>query len=325
MLQIDILPWIEKYRPHNFENVISHKNTIDILQNFIKSGTMPHLLFYGPPGTGKTSIINVCAKKLYGDQYDLMVLSINASEERGIEVVRTNIIQFVSTKNVFCDNPNMFKLVILDEADAMTTDAQAILRKVIEKYTANTRFCLICNYIKKINIALQSRCTKFRFSPLLENAILFKMNDIVKAENININERAKKTIIKRANGDMRKILNILQVTSMAYNEMITEQIVNRCIGYPTTLVIDKLYNSLLFDSFDDSYELFIKIKSDYEYSLNDILFEIHDKLVNYLLVNNDKKILKIISLLSEIEYNVSYCTSDILQMTAIIGIFKLIR
>lgn len=322
----DNLPWIEKYRPQHFNKIISHGQIIETLQNFIKNKTLPHLLFYGPPGSGKTSLINVCARELYGDQYDLMVLEINASEERGIQIVRENIQNFVSKKNVFSNDPNMFKLVILDEADAMTSDAQAMLRRVIEKYTVNTRFCLICNYIKKINIALQSRCIKFRFSSLNDKNIKIRVKEIAELEKINLMQSGLNTIIKRAKGDMRKILNILQTVSMTYNK-ITENNVNICLGYPTTNDIDTILVSLLNDTYNESYDIINNIIINNGYSLIDIINELYEKLVSNITSNNSDNMydLQIINLLSQIEYNLSFCSTETLQINSLIGIFKLIK
>ncbi len=148
-------PWSEKYRPSKINDVIYHKRIINILEKYIITGRLPHLLFYGPPGTGKTSSIVAFAKQYYGNDFDTMTMILNASEERGIETVRNRIKQFVMTRG-FMDEETTpkFKLVILDEIDAMTDDAQAILRKIIENYVKNVRFCFICNYLKKINPAI---------------------------------------------------------------------------------------------------------------------------------------------------------------------------
>ncbi len=140
---------------------------------------LPHLLFYGPPGTGKTSTILACARKLYGKNLSSMVLELNASDDRGINVVRDEIKTFCSTKQLFSSG---FKLVILDEADAMTNVAQNALRRVIEQYTRNVRFCIICNYVGKIIPAIQSRCTRFRFAPLQEAHIQSRLQFILDQE-----------------------------------------------------------------------------------------------------------------------------------------------
>lgn len=174
------LPWVEKYRPKKLDDLISHEEIIKTINKFIDENQLPHLLLYGPPGTGKTSTILACARKLYTSaQFNSMVLEMNASDDRGIGIVRGQILSFASTGTMYRSG---FKLIILDEADAMTNDAQNALRRIIEKYTDNVRFCIICNYLGKIIPALQSRCTKFRFGPLSANQIVPRLDDIIKEE-----------------------------------------------------------------------------------------------------------------------------------------------
>jgi replication factor C subunit 3/5 len=333
------LPWIEKYRPETLDEVISHKNILDTLKVFIKNKCFPHLLFYGPPGTGKTSVIMACAKQLYGKYSQLMVMELNASDDRGIEVVRNKIKQFVTTKHVLFKNKdntykgdNTFKLVILDETDAMTADAQAILRKVVEKYTSSTRFCLICNYIQNINPALQSRCVKFRFSPLANTEIKDKISEIVSKENINVTDSGINAILKISRGDMRKILNNLQSTNMAYSK-VTEKSVNNCLGYPRKGQINKIFHLLLNESFADGYAGILEIKNTFGLSLNDIILEIHDNVLNHVLSDDDSKyeylqnlsmpqILNILEKLRTIEFNQSVNTNENIQLGTLVGIFK---
>lgn len=153
--------------------------TCNLVGRFIEKKQLPHLLFYGPPGTGKTSTILACAKQLYNPlQFKTMVMELNASDDRGIDVVRQQILNFASTRTVFGN----FKLIILDEADSMTNDAQNALRRIIEKYTENVRFGIICNYLSKIIPAVQSRCTRFRFGPLTPEQILPRLNNIIEQE-----------------------------------------------------------------------------------------------------------------------------------------------
>jgi replication factor C subunit 3/5 len=177
--QQDSLPWVEKYRPKDFSELVAHEDITNTIQRLIDQNRLPHLLFYGPPGTGKTSTILACARRLYGPNYHSMVLELNASDDRGIDVVREQIKDFASTRKIFSSG---IKLVILDEADAMTNAAQAALRRVIEKFTKNTRFCLICNYISKIIPALQSRCTRFRFGPIPKDAVSKRLNHVIECE-----------------------------------------------------------------------------------------------------------------------------------------------
>ena len=333
----DTLPWIEKYRPSSLNEIISHDEIIATLRIFIKKRCLPHLLFYGPPGTGKTSTIMACAKELYGEYYTFMVMELNASDDRGIEVVRNKIKQFVTSQNVFFgENPaerqNMFKLVILDETDAMTADAQAILRKVVEKYTVNTRFCLICNYIQNINPALQSRCTKFRFAPLDKENITNKVNDVIAKENIKVTKTGLDVIIRRSYGDMRKVLNNLQSTSMSH-DIVNEENVNLCLGYPSRAQMKTITSSLINDNFEQCYTKISEIKQMYGLSVNDIIRELHDVLLNDILITENEvnpdvrklsvnKVTDILDKLRLVELNQAVCTIDNIQIAAIVGIFK---
>lgn len=318
----DILPWIEKYRPVSLDLILSHDSIRASLKTFIQKKCLPHLLFYGPPGSGKTSMIMACVKELYGESLPFMVKELNASDDRGIEVVRSVIKHFVMSQNVFYGKDStIFKMVILDEADAMTSDAQAILRKIVEKYGITTRFCLICNYIQNIDPALQSRCTKFRFAPLDKKNIIKKINEIVSLESLSITETGIDTIIKRSNGDMRKILNILQSTHMAY-DIINETNINKCLGYPRKNMMGIIINSLTKDIFSNCYRDILAIKKKYALSVSDIIEEIQILLTDKSPFTQIETI-KILDKLRLIEYNVALNTSDTIQITALIGIFKL--
>ena len=173
------LPWVEKYRPSSLDDLVSHQDIITTIKRFIDQDKLPHLLFYGPPGTGKTSTILACAKHLYSTNSKSMVLELNASDDRGIDVVRDQIKTFASTKTLFSSG---FKLIVLDEADQLTQTAQNALRRVIEQYTKNVRFCIICNYVGKIIPALQSRCTRFRFAPLEPEQIAQRLDVVIEQE-----------------------------------------------------------------------------------------------------------------------------------------------
>jgi replication factor C subunit 3/5 len=323
------LPWIEKYRPITLNDVISQSNITSVLKTFIKTQCFPHLLFYGKSGVGKTSTITACAKQLYGDQYPYMVLELNASDDRGIEVVRNRIITFATSKSIFLgQRSSAFKLVILDETDAMTHDAQAILRNVVENCTVNTRFCLICNYIKNINPALQSRCTKFRFAPLKLEDIKKKVMYIARNEHITVTDTGITTLVKRSKGDMRKVLNVLQSTSMIYKK-VTEETVNSCIGYPQKDQIKIIFESLVKDTFLDTFNKISTIKNDTGLSLNDILNELHDIIVESIIKEDsidtldEKKIIQILDRIRDIEFNQSSNSTESIQLGALIGIFKM--
>lgn len=319
------LPWIEKFRPDTLDQIISHNNIINTLKTFIKKRQFPHLILRGPPGTGKTSAIMACARELYGNNYSIMVLDINASEERGIEVVRNKINDFVTTKGVFLEkNISTFKMVILDEADAMTSDAQAMLVGVIEKFAINVRFCLICNYIKKISPAIQSRCTIFKFSPLRKSDIAKKLNDISIEMNLKITSDGIDTIIKISKGDMRRVLNILQATSMAYSE-INEKNVANCIGYPHSSDMKIIMNSLMTKKYSITYSDISNIIAQNGYSMSDVINEITDTVLNKFMNNeiSQQEIIMIFSNLRNIEMNLTICPNESIQLCGLIGLFKL--
>uniref|UniRef100_I1P4S3 AAA+ ATPase domain-containing protein n=1 Tax=Oryza glaberrima TaxID=4538 RepID=I1P4S3_ORYGL len=203
-------PWVEKYRPQSLGDVAAHRDIVDTIDRLTNENRLPHLLLYGPPGTGKTSTILAVARKLYGSQYGNMILELNASDERGIDVVRQQIQDFASARSLSFGAKQSVKMVLLDEADAMTKDAQFALRRVIEKHTRSTRFALICNHVNKIIPALQSRCTRFRFAPLDGTHVRERLKHIIQSEGLDVDDGGLTALVRLSNGDMRKALNILQ-------------------------------------------------------------------------------------------------------------------
>ena len=197
-----------------------HQDILATINKFLDSNRLPHLLLYGPPGTGKTSTILALARRIYGaENLRQMVLELNASDDRGIDVVREQIKTFASTRQIFNLGAAQassrtglatFKLIILDEADAMTNTAQMALRRIMEKYTANTRFCIIANYSHKLSPALLSRCTRFRFSPLKERDIRVLVDKVIDEEGVKIMPEATESLVRLSKGDMRRALNVLQ-------------------------------------------------------------------------------------------------------------------
>lgn len=321
----ELLPWVEKYRPKTLNDVISHETIIATLKQFIKNNYFPHMLLSGPPGTGKTSAIMACARELYKDNYSLMVLDINASEERGIEVVRNKIKDFICTKGIFLkDKASAFKLVILDEADAMTSDAQAMLVSFMEHYSVNVRFCLICNYIKKICPAIQSRCTVFKFSPLNKLDITKKIKEVCESSKTMITNDGIETLIKTSKGDMRKVLNTLQVTNMSH-EIINSDSITTCIGYPTPVHMDMIYNLLIHKSYGECANEITSIVEQNGYALSDIVTELTCITTNNFLNNiiPQDKYMKILITMRNIETNLTLCPNESIQLLGLIGLFKL--
>ncbi|KAL2178526.1 P-loop containing nucleoside triphosphate hydrolase protein [Thermothelomyces heterothallicus CBS 202.75] len=211
-------PWVEKYRPKKLSDVTAQDHTITVLERTLQASNLPHMLFYGPPGTGKTSTILALAKELYGPELmKSRVLELNASDERGISIVREKVKDFARTQ---LTNPPPgyksrypcppFKIIILDEADSMTQDAQSALRRTMETYSKITRFCLICNYVTRIIDPLASRCSKFRFKSLDQGNARRRLEDIAKLEGVPIDDGAVDALIKCSDGDLRKAITFLQ-------------------------------------------------------------------------------------------------------------------
>ncbi|KJE89505.1 replication factor C 5 [Capsaspora owczarzaki ATCC 30864] len=311
------LPWVEKYRPSSLDELISHKDIISTIDRFITEDRVPHLLFYGPPGTGKTSTILACAKKMYGNRMQSMVLELNASDDRGIGVVREQIKEFASTRTITSSGGT--KLVILDEADAMTSDAQAALRRVIEKYTRNTRFCLICNYVSKITPAIQSRCTRFRFAPLSSEQMLDRLNFVIESERVNVTDDGKAALMRLAQGDMRKVLNILQSTAMAF-DTVDETSVYTCTGFPLPADIETIVQWLLNEPFTSAMANIGELKLQKGLALQDILREVHEFMARIEFPANVR--IYLLKQLADIEYRLSAGTNERIQLGSLVAVFN---
>lgn len=233
-----ITPWVEKHRPISLSNVNSQPQAITTLSQMVATKDVPHLLFHGPPGSGKTSTALALARDLYGDTMSANVLELNASDERGIKVVRDRVKVFANTSST-AD----FKVVILDEADSMTQDAQSALRRIIENFSSITRFILICNYVSRISEPLCSRCAKFRFTPVSVDSISARLRSIAHSEGI-MDTEVIDYIATIVNGDMRRAVMLLQ-SSSALNASISQQDVEEMAGYMPTHKVQTVFAAVM--------------------------------------------------------------------------------
>jgi replication factor C subunit 2/4 len=322
------VPWVDKYRPKKLNDIIQQDEIKTILKNLLISGNIPHLLLYGPPGTGKTSTILACCNELFGPiNFNNRVIELNASDERGINIVRTKIIDFAK-KSLSNSDKNFpspsFKIIILDEADAMTVEAQSALRKIIEDYSNTTRFCFICNYINQIIDPIISRCMKFRFKPILKKNIILKLQDICNKENFIINNKYLKLINNISNGDSRKAIMILQNLKYIYdfnNNSITKKDIYNITGYVSV----RLLNKILLICIDKNTNLndILNIVDKFRlkgYPINSILNSLCINILNSEYFNDIQK--------SDIFFNISICEKKLIdgadEYVQIVNIFTYI-
>eukprot|EP00475_Leptophrys_vorax_P018040 TRINITY_DN2465_c0_g1_i1.p1 TRINITY_DN2465_c0_g1~~TRINITY_DN2465_c0_g1_i1.p1 ORF type:complete len:366 (+),score=120.76 TRINITY_DN2465_c0_g1_i1:35-1132(+) len=315
------LPWVEKYRPAQLSDLVSQDDIISTVERLVQSNRLPHLLLYGPPGTGKTSTALAISRLLNGSKRSgSMTLELNASDARGIAVVRDKIKSFASTQQIFQTG---LKFIILDEADSMTSAAQFSLRRIMEKYTKTTRFCIICNYVNKVIPALQSRCTKFRFSPLAKEDITTKLREVASKEGVNLTDAGLKGILHLSGGDMRRCLNIMQACHMAYSE-VDERNVYLCTGNATPEEVRGGLGALLNFEFTEAFKHIQRLQVEKGFALSDMVRELHI----YVLHMSDlpDEVLRfLLEKLAELEYDLSHETSQHLQTGALVSIFQIAR
>lgn len=297
--------WIEKYRPTSLDNVISHGAIIQTIKKFIESGELPHLLLYGGAGTGKTSTILALVKSIYGDHYKHMMLELNASDNRNIKVVRDIIKEYASTKNMFVKG---YKIIILDEADSMTDKAQFCLRRIMETYTENVRFCLICNYINKIIPALQSRCLCFNFYPIGGELIKNRLNEILDEEEIGVDEESLDIIVDKSGGDMRKCLNILQSATIIHGQEkeIDKGQLCKILGYSSSGDVENIIGKLMnVKNIRKTIEEICGILTENDLQIEYVLIELH----KYLIQEGHGRLGFLLQKIADVEEDLSNGTS----------------
>eukprot|EP00879_Flechtneria_rotunda_P009620 GHRR01010067.1.p1 GENE.GHRR01010067.1~~GHRR01010067.1.p1 ORF type:complete len:338 (+),score=104.85 GHRR01010067.1:488-1501(+) len=240
-------PWVEKYRPRNVNEVAHQEEVVQTLKKSLETANLPHLLFYGPPGTGKTSTALAIARQLYGPELmKTRVMELNASDERGINVVRQKVKAFAaaSVGQPLAGYPcPPYKLLILDEADSMTQDAQNALRRTLEAYSKVTRFCFICNYVSRIIEPLASRCAKFRFRPLHKEVMFDRVQYICSKEDVQLDPGAFTLLAQVAGGDLRKAVTTLQSAVRLGGSKVSRQSILDVSGQVPPAVIQQLLES----------------------------------------------------------------------------------
>ena len=316
--QIKKIPWIEKYRPYNIRDIMLDKIVSLEINNIIKNKEIPNMILTGTPGTGKTTTLLCLIYKLYGPYIKDAVLELNASDDRGIQSINTNVINFCNYLLPYKDEDVPYaqhKLVIFDEADNMTDKALPIISMLMDKYYKTTRFVFTCNTSSKIIESIQSRCKILRFKRLTKEQAINKLEDICKKEELNYKIDALENIAVMSNGDMRLAINMLQLTNDKYNKITVKHVINACDKPSPMLIKDILLdciNNNLKDAINKTFELKQKGFSGIDIisnSFNVLKLNICDD------INNDTKI-KLLYIISEHLADISKFIDTDVQLTS---------
>jgi replication factor C subunit 2/4 len=284
---MDDLPLVEKYRPQKLDHIIGNTNQIIFFKKFIESGNIPNLLLNGEPGGGKTSAVIALAKEYLGELYSEYCMDLNASDERGIDVVRSKIKIFSQRKSC-C---NKYKIIILDESDNMTNPAQLALKRIMDQYDDTTRFFFTCNSIENIISSLQSKCKIMYFGRIEHNDILIRLDEICRLENLNIEKDALMGIIELSSNkmDVREMLNKIELIKANYGEeQITKQQIYYLCDKPSPIIIREFIEEFSNKNLKECINLIQKLKDD-GYQSSDICITLNNEIMNSLYFDEEEK------------------------------------
>jgi replication factor C small subunit len=311
--------WTEKYRPSQFSEIRGQEEIVKRVKSFVETKNMPHLLFSGPPGVGKTTLSLVIVKQLFGDIWRENFLELNASDERGIDVVRQKVKDFARTKSI---GNVPFKIIYLDESDALTKEAQQALRRTMENYTQTTRFILSCNYASKIIDPIQSRCAVFKFRPLSKEDIFDIIDTIAKKEGLKITEKAKDALYYVSGGDCRKLENVLQSTA-SMGDKIDEENIYAIASYAEPKEIIEVLESCVKGNFEEAKKKLLDTMLKQGLSGIDVIKQIQKECWGIKADNRIK--LEMVKQCGEAEFRMIEGSDEFIQLEALLAKFVLLN
>ncbi|MUV57198.1 replication factor C small subunit [Halogeometricum rufum] len=304
--------WIEKYRPQTLDDVYGQEDIVDRLRSYIEQDDLPHLLFAGPAGVGKTTSATAIARAIYGDDWRGNFLELNASDERGIDVVRDRIKNFARSSFGGFD----YRVIFLDEADSLTSDAQSALRRTMEQFSDNTRFILSCNYSSKIIDPIQSRCAVFRFSPLGDDAVAEQVRDIAAAEDIELTEDGLDALVYAAGGDMRRAINSLQAAATT-GEVVDEEAVYLITSTARPEDIEAMVQSAIDGDFLAARSKLETLLVDTGMAGGDIIDQLHRSVWDFDL--DERTTVRLMERIGEADYRITEGANEQVQLEALLA------
>ena len=304
--------WIEKYRPESLADVKGHEDIVPRLSKYVEQDDLPHLMFAGPAGVGKTASAGAIARELYGDDWREHFLELNASDQRGIDVVRDRIKNFARSSFGGVE----YRIIFLDEADALTSDAQSALRRTMEQFSHNTRFILSCNYSSQIIDPIQSRCAVFRFTELDDDAVDEQVREIADAEGIELTDDGVEALVYAAAGDMRKAINGLQAAAVM-GEIVDEETVFAITATARPEEVEAMVDRAITGDFTAARAALDELLTDRGLAGGDVVDQLHRSAWEFDL--DDRETVRLLERLGEVDYRITEGANERLQLEAFLA------